>query len=93
MVAACFSEKSVYFNRTTRRHVPEDSILFTFPIVHLQYFIKNVYVWDSPYNDGLYDPGSIPGRPKISLLHSVQAGFGAHPASYSMDNDREFPGG
>jgi hypothetical protein len=38
-------------------------------------------------------PGSIPGRAKISLLHSVQTGFGAHPASYPMDTDGEFPGG
>jgi hypothetical protein len=29
----------------------------------------------------------------ISILHVVQTGSGAHPASYPMDNGGSFPGG
>jgi hypothetical protein len=30
---------------------------------------------------------------EFSLLHSVQTGFGAHPASYPMGHGGDFPGG
>jgi hypothetical protein len=37
--------------------------------------------------------GSIPGRGKsFYLLHSVQTGPGAHPASYTMGTMGSFPG-
>jgi hypothetical protein len=42
---------------------------------------------------GLDGPGSIPGRARFSLLHSVQTGSGAQPASYPMDTRGPFPGG
>jgi hypothetical protein len=43
---------------------------------------------------GLDSRGSIPGRGKrFSLLHSVQTGSGAHPASYPMGTAGDFPGG
>jgi hypothetical protein len=35
---------------------------------------------------------SIPGRASFSLLHNVQAGSGAQPASYQMSTEDEFPG-
>jgi hypothetical protein len=38
--------------------------------------------------------GSIPGRGKrFFLLHSIQAGFGAHSASNPMGTKGSFPGG
>jgi hypothetical protein len=46
---------------------------------------------------GLDDRGSrvrFPaGAENFSLHHRVQNGFGAHPASYPMDNKGSFPGG
>jgi hypothetical protein len=38
-------------------------------------------------------PGSIPGRAKFSLLHSVLTDSGAHPASYPMGTRGNFPRG
>jgi hypothetical protein len=40
---------------------------------------------------GLDGQGLIPGR-DVSLLHSVQTGSGAHPASYPMGTGGSFPG-
>jgi hypothetical protein len=40
--------------------------------------------------DGL---GSIPGNAKYCLLHSVQTGYEAHPASYPMGTGNDFPVG
>jgi hypothetical protein len=42
---------------------------------------------------GLDSPGSIPGRGKIFLLHSIQIGSEALPASYPMDTEGDFLGG
>jgi hypothetical protein len=36
------------------------------------------------YSNGLDGQGSIPGKGNISLLHSIQTGTGAYPASYPM---------
>jgi hypothetical protein len=47
----------------------------------------------SRYSDELDGRGSIPGRGKISLRHSVQTGSEAHPASYPMGTGGAFPGG
>jgi hypothetical protein len=42
---------------------------------------------------GLGGRGSIPGKGKrCSLLHSVQTGSVAHPASYTMGTVGSFPG-
>jgi hypothetical protein len=40
---------------------------------------------------GLDIPGSIPGSVRFSLLHSVQTGSGAHPASYPMGTGDSLP--
>jgi hypothetical protein len=38
--------------------------------------------------------GSIPGRARdFSLLHNIQTGSGAHPASYTIGTGGSFPGG
>jgi hypothetical protein len=37
-----------------------------------------------------YGRGSVPGK-SFSLLHSVQTGYGAYPAFYSMDTGGSFP--
>jgi hypothetical protein len=43
---------------------------------------------------GLDGWGSIPGTGRdFPLLHSVQTGSGAHPASYTFKNVGSFPGG
>jgi hypothetical protein len=53
--------------------------------------------WDSSVGIatryGLGGPGSIPAVQDFSLLHSVQTGSGAHPASYPMGTGGSFPGG
>jgi len=33
------------------------------------------------------------GAGNLSLQHHVKAGFGAHPASYTMGTEGSFPGG
>jgi hypothetical protein len=45
------------------------------------------------YRDGLDDRGVLAGARDFSLLHSIQAGFGAHPASYHMGARDFFHGG
>jgi hypothetical protein len=41
----------------------------------------------------LDSPGSVPGKARdSSLLHSIQTGSGAHPASYPMGTGYYFPG-
>jgi hypothetical protein len=47
--------------------------------------------WLSRYGYGLDGRGSIPGRK--SLLHNVQTGSEANPASYSMGTGASFLGG
>jgi hypothetical protein len=42
---------------------------------------------------GLDNRSSIPGNANCSLLHSVQTGSGAHPASYPMGTADSFPWG
>jgi hypothetical protein len=42
---------------------------------------------------GLNDWGSISDGDDFSLLHSVQTGFGAHPASYTIGTGGSFSGG
>jgi hypothetical protein len=44
---------------------------------------------------GLDDRGSIPGGDDVifSLLHRVQNGYGAHPASYPMGTRGSYTGG
>jgi hypothetical protein len=43
---------------------------------------------------GLDGQGLIPGSGKhLSLLHSVQADYGVHPASYPIGTGGCFPGG
>jgi hypothetical protein len=54
--------------------------------------------WDSSISVvmgcGLGDRGLIPGRAgDFPLLHSIQTGSGAHPASYPVGTGGSFPGG
>jgi hypothetical protein len=45
---------------------------------------------------GLYDRGvgvRVPVGSEFSLIHIVQTGSGAHPASYPMGTGGSFPGG
>jgi hypothetical protein len=63
----------------------------------LQYRIKGVYVGGSSVGIATgYRPdghGSIPGRESyFSLLHSVQTGSGAHPASCPIGPGDSFHG-
>jgi hypothetical protein len=89
-----FLEKSVYFNRTIRRQVQEYSTLHVSDrSLTVSYRMCTCETVLRATGYGLDGPSSIPGRAKISLLHSVQTCFGAHTASYPMDTEGEFPGG
>jgi hypothetical protein len=55
-------------------------------------FITDVAHLLQQLSSELYDRGSIPGSAGFFLLHCVQTGSGAHPASCTMDTGGPFPG-
>jgi hypothetical protein len=62
------------------------SFIFSFVLL-----VPHLLQWEPGRLDG---QGSIPGRGKrVLLLHSIQTGSGAHPASYLMGAEGSFSGG
>jgi hypothetical protein len=94
--ATCSSETSVDFQRTTRCYILGDRTLHNNCCKNVKFYVLGRIYRDRTHFMSrcklciavgyvLDGRDSIPGRDKtVSLLHSLQSGCGAHPASYRI---------
>jgi hypothetical protein len=102
MEAMCSSETSFGFRRTTRRYIPEDTLhvislldaaagLCVRSVVE-SWGYRGVTLFTNAYTTSRSWGGSV-GESDFSLLHSVETGSAARPASSPMGTGSSFPGG